>query len=247
MRAMITLVTSVLLLGPPVQSQAALGTITGTISYASALPLPGTTISARGADESIVTAISKDGGAFTMQVASGSYLLRATLPGFVPLLVRVAVGAGETRHLNLRMTLLALESPDHPSLDFATYYKDADAVAHLRIELTHPPLPCDVSSNAHHLVSVVSTFKGELLPSIWLNVANAGPCLENGARHDIDPSSPYSIGSEHLAFLRKVGDEFSVAGVILLVRDGRIASKGWGVLRQGMTLQEVATALRSLP
>src|SRR5688572_4960024 len=81
------------------------GTLTGTVEDVSNALIPGVTITATNSNTGVVnTAISNESGAYTIPaLLTGTYVLRATLPGFQTQTINNVVLGNETRRINITM------------------------------------------------------------------------------------------------------------------------------------------------
>lgn len=82
------------------------GRVTGTVRSESGLELSSVTVQVEGREVGVLT---NENGRYTLEIAPGTHLLRATLIGYAPATRSVTVTAGETTQADIVMTTTALE------------------------------------------------------------------------------------------------------------------------------------------
>ncbi|HXG87352.1 MAG TPA: carboxypeptidase-like regulatory domain-containing protein [Vicinamibacterales bacterium] len=216
--------------------------ITGVVT--SNGPIPGVTVTADGLATREV-AVTNESGGFKLTVPPGAYSITAEVPGFDTQRRTITVASGANRRLDFELALGQIEGePLWVLRDAASNFRDALAVAHVRVERTQPPQNCSDSASPMHLVTVLSSVKGDLAPTTWL-VQSSRFCFDRGVLEGTQ--DVYAVGDEYVAFLGGDGDRFlSLMGATTIskVVDGRIAGAAYPPMRSGMTIAEVWAALK---
>src|SRR5258708_8002484 len=103
------LVARVLVASLPAHAQTPAGTITGRITDATGLVLPGVTVTVKGTDINRTFTSDAEGRFRFLDLAPGTYALTSTLEGFTTnVRERVVVGVGQTVELPVRLAIGAL-------------------------------------------------------------------------------------------------------------------------------------------
>jgi hypothetical protein len=206
--------------------------------------LPEVTVSALSASGQPVTAMTNINGEYTLTVESGAYLVTAAFGSFTSGRARVTVRPGTTSVLNLEARFPPAGILDYEHIDTATALKRAQAVAYVRVEREQPAALCEEPYVGHFMLSVLSVITGDVGRSVWFNAPSAGTCLLDGEPYQM--RSVYAPGREFVAFLRLEGDEYWGEPMMFPVQDGRITKNGPDPIRAGMSVEQVAAALRAL-
>lgn len=230
-------------------AQSRTGRITGTLTDAQSTPLPAVAVIARGVDSERTAVTDSTGGFVFEMLEPGAYAVVGDAPGFEGIPVRITLAANAVRVVPLRMLVFPLEEIDFFT-NFTDYYRVARVAAHLRIERTQEPQPCDESLRPHHVARVVRTIKGTLPPTIWLEQLNARRCLSKRGQL-VEDSDVYDAGSEFLALADRDADSdnYVVGPFMLPLLRGRLSAfrPVPAPLRAGMTVEEAIAALAALP
>jgi hypothetical protein len=129
----------------------------------------------------------------------------------------------------------------------ADAYRNAAAIAHLRIDGTRPSGPCGDAHvvTSHHDASTLRVFKGRVPPTIRLLQEAAGHCSERGQWHD-GIERQYRTGEEYVVFLAERDDGFGrLAGPSLAFRvSGELVSlEGFAGVRGSISLNGLGELL----
>ena len=224
--------------------QDAIGRLTGVVTDASAR-LPGVKVTADGIGFHESVLVGEQGTYVFRTIPPGAYSVTAELPGFQKQTKRITIAIQGTRRLDFALALGLLQDVDYVVPDAATAYKNAVAVAHLRIERTEEPQNCVDSLKVHHLAAVLSIAKGDLPPSVWFTQEDTGWCFDKGQL--VRAGGIYRAGEEYIAFLAVQGESFvSLAGrwTIFRLENGRVSDDDYPPIRKGMTVEAAWAALK---
>lgn len=212
------------------------------------MALPGVeiVIAGEGTESTVVT--DEQGRFQVADLPPATYSVTATLPGFLTRRLTIQHPAAEP--LNLRLPYAPLAEVLWVQLPPGEAYKQAVAIAHLRILETAEPKSCEGAGviGSRHRAAVLRVFKGTLPDVIALGQETAGRCWDGSAWPE-GIEEPYRVGQEYVIFL--TGDRAAfgrVAGPLLAFRvlDGDIALNGFAGVNQRVTLDELATVLERL-
>ena len=225
--------------------QAALFELSGTVADASG-PLPGATVVARGE--------AGDRKAITDE--RGRYEIRNLPAGTYSVSAGIAASRIGTRDLTLHASMTAdftLRPAPLATVDWvvpapADAYRQADAIAHVRIEATASPAGCGAVVLAAHEATVIAALKGTLPPRIRLLQYGAGTCDEGGHRVSGNTRT-HQAGEQYLILLRREEAGFSsLAGPSLTfpVSNGVAHTSGFAGLPEVMATADFVAALKNL-
>jgi hypothetical protein len=186
-----------------------------------------------------------------VNLTRGAYELRAALAGFRAQTQQVRVGESPTTSVEfvLALGMLVEALPVEPEPEEA--YREAVAIAHVRIVRELPPLPCSelrVVSALHEAV-VLAELKGSLPPTIHFLQDSSGTCVEGSTSARGIGDRPYRPGNEYVLFLVRDGERFNrLAGGSLAfpVRNGRVGTHGFDGLPDVVDLATFRAALQRL-
>lgn len=213
-----------------------LGVLAGRV-LVSGTPLAGATVRAEGIGVPREIRTSDDGTYKFDDMPLGAYLLTPVLKGFFGDAVRASVGPSGGDPIDLKMT-----SP--PSGEGLQVFRGFSATAHVTVRRVLPPaLSCEEDHADYLLLEVNAIFKGDLLPSIWFERTTSGHCIYRGHEVNTGYDENPDVGSEHIAFLTATSP---YQGIFIPVVNGRVGRDS-APLRQGMSLDEAASAVRAMP
>ncbi len=217
---------AVLLTAAAAQAQ---GSISGCVTDTSGHRVPGVLIAASG-PKTEKRAVSQATGCYAVEdLEPGRYTVRALLVGFCPAQrSNVLVEKHQATEVNFTVFAAAPSSPSWAERDARSYWRDADAVVHVRVEdvLGTRDLPaptCGVIACREYRAVILSVAKRH--PQSGPD----GPDFTFLQDYVAAPEAAYSKGDEFLAFLTwnaswrmfvRLGGPPSV----LRVRDGRVVA-----------------------
>lgn len=175
--------------------------LTGNVVDVTDAAVPGATIRISG--PAVATTVSDEQGRFHFNgLAAGSYALSVSLAGFRTQTTTIEVGLSPVSPLIVRLRTQPLHEVDWVVPRPIEAYRQAAAIAHLRIDRTLPFGPCGDAQavTAYHDASVLRVFKGRVPTIIRFEQEGAGRCSE--ARKWYEGSErPYRGGEEYVVFL----------------------------------------------
>jgi hypothetical protein len=222
--------------------------IDGVVRDSQGGALPGAEITLSGG-RTVVTDI--DGRFAFANLGPGSYEISARLAGFRAQTQRVHFRESSTVQVvfALSLAMLAEVLPIVPEPHDA--YREADAIAHVRIVRTLPPLPCSGLGvvSAQHEATVLSELKGTLPSTVYFLQDSAGQCVEGSTMLEGAGERVYRPGSEYILFLVRAGKWYGrIAGGALAfpVREGSVNTHGFRDLPEVVSLDRFRLALQEL-
>ena len=224
--------------------------LTGRVVDPTGSPVPGATVQVARSGVSART-VSDPSGRFRLEgLSGGSYDMTVSLAGFRTqrLTVRVDPSAPQDLKVQLAVGILteilwAVPAP-------AEAYRRAPAIAHVRIERTHPYSTCGDATvvTARHDASVLRVFKGQLPAAIQLDQEAAGRCRQwIEWIEGID--APYRAGQEYVVFLTERAGGFgrlAGPGLTFAVSGDLVNLQGFDGVMGTIGLNEFADRLARL-
>jgi hypothetical protein len=212
------------------------------------MALPGVeiAIAGEGTDSTVIT---DDQGRFQFaDLPPATYSITATMVGF--LTQRLAIHHPTAKPLLVRLPYAPLAEVLWVQVPPAEAYRQAVAIAHLRIVGTAEPTSCEGAGmiGSLHRAAVLRVFKGTLPDVISLGQETAGRCWDGSAWQE-GVEGPYRVGQEYVIFLAGAQKAFTrVAGPLLAFRvfDGDVALNGFGGGNHRLNLDELAALLERL-
>jgi hypothetical protein len=203
--------------------------LTGRVVDVTDAAVPGATVRISGPAVS-ATAVSDESGRFQFNgLAAGSHVLTVSLAGFRTQTTTIDVESSPVPPLIVRLRTQPLSEILWIVPRPIEAYRQAMAIAHLRIDRTLPFGSCGDAQvvTAHHEASVLRVFKGQLPPTVRFEQEAAGRCSEIGKWHEGN-ERPYRAGEEYVVFLtERRGALGRLAGPSLAFRvDGPLVSLG---------------------
>lgn len=210
------------------QTRIGRGVVTGQVLDGNAHPLPGVTVTTTAPGFLDVSTRTDERGEFRLTTApEGATLVTAEMGGFFSSTAPLMLDASEPRRVTLTLWVRPWEDTTEFINADADFFADATAVAHIRIVSTLEPRPCNESNRARHAAIVLSTAKGTLPLSIWIeNTVDLFCYSPDRVEYDIPQ---WSVGDEFIAFLKQRGDVFvGVQGsaTIFKVNHGKVEVRG---------------------
>lgn len=224
--------------------------LTGQVVDPGGTVLPGATVEISG-PSTAASAVTDERGRFRFDgLSRGPHLMTVSLAGFRTRAVAVRADAPDSREVVVQLATQILFEVLYVVPAPAAAYRQADAIAHVRIARTHPYGSCgdDLVVTARHDVSVLRVFKGNVPANLQLEQEAAGRCREDGRWHD-GIERPYHVGEEYVLFLTGLGTGFRrLAGPSLAfrVRGERVSVAGFAEVGGSITLPEFASLLERL-
>jgi hypothetical protein len=209
--------------------------------------LPGADVTLDGG----LTVIADADGRFEFaNLTKGIYDIRARLAGFRAQTQQVRVGAAPTTHILIALPVGMLREVLHVAPEPSEAYREADAIAHVRIVRTLPPLPCSELGvvSALHEGAVLSVVKGTLPPLIDFLQDSAGICVEGSTTLE-GMARAYTGGSEYILFLvraRNWYDRIAGGAFAFPVREGSVRTNGFRGLPDVVSVDRFRLALQEL-
>lgn len=245
---LITILAAALLLQASSQAQTALR-IVGVVQETGGGILPGARITIEGPD-SRKTIVSDEKGHFEVAgLPPGMYSVTATLAGFRAQTRNVRLAESLTETLDFRLPVGRLVEIFWVVPEPHEAYRQADAIAHVRIEGTAPPGECTGAFvSAVHDARVIASLKGALPAHIRLMQEAAGICFEGSAPLEGTETS-YRIGEEYVIFLRGAGAQFGRVGgpsLAFKVQGRLVTTHEFAGLPDEVTLEEFQAVLDRL-
>jgi hypothetical protein len=183
-------------------------------------------------------------------LAAGSYQLTVRLAGFrtQSISVQLDPAAASEVVVTLRTEILSEVLWVVPGP--ADAYRQAAAIAHVRIDRTRPPGACGDAAvvTSHHDASVLRVFKGRIPVTMQLDQEAAGQCREMLKWYE-GIERPYRAGAEYVVFLSERPDGFGLlAGPSLVfpVRGDRVRLNGFAGVRGSIGLDAFGELLERL-
>lgn len=224
--------------------------VTGRVLDATDRAVPGATVRISGAGVS-ASVVSDGMGRFRIgDLADGRYVLTVSLAGFRTQTLNVHVDSSANPELVVKLATGVLSEVLWVVPQPADAYRQAAAIAHLRIDGTRLSGPCGEAYvvTSHHDASTLRVFKGRVPRTIQLHQEAAGRCSERGQWHD-GIERPYRAGEEYVVFLAERADGFGrLAGPSLAFRVGGelVSLGGFAGVQGSISLNELSELLDRL-
>lgn len=236
--------------------------LTALIASALAAQVPSLSISGVVADKlgplpDVRVIVTGSGRYRTHTDETGRYRFDGLRAGDYRVLAAIAGFRSKWRDITLREDAVVdfeLSPGDIVAVDFApldpqSAYREADVIAHLRIEGSLPPQPCRRTPFITHEATVLDTIKGSLPSSILIDQIGAGMCLKDDGFEFAGADRPWTPREEYIAFMRRDGDRFaSLRGPLLIfkVGNGVVETRQYGDLPATLPLTEFYAAVRRM-
>lgn len=187
----------------------------------------------------------------------GRYRIGGLPPGDYRVVVGIAGFRSKYRDITLTKDAVVdfeLSPGRRVAVDFEVWapekaYREADAIARLRIERSLPPQPCQRTVSITHEATVLDVIKGTLPSSVLFAQRGAGVCVGEDGVEVEGADHPFASGQEYVAFLRRNGDRFDdLTGPLLTfkVENGMVQTRGYGDLPATLPLVEFYAAVRAM-
>jgi hypothetical protein len=224
--------------------------LTGRVVDPADNPVPGATVQVVRSGVSGRT-VTDPSGRFRLEgLAGGAYDMTVSLAGFRTQRLTVRVDPSAPRDLKVQLAVGTLTEILWVVPAPAEAYRRAAAIAHVRIERTHPYGSCGdtMAVTARHDASVLRVFKGQLPAAIQLDQEAAGRCRQ-WVEWIEGIDAPYRAGEEYVVFLTEGADGFgrlAGPGLTFRVSGDLVNLRGFDGVMGPISLNEFADRMARL-